>query len=369
MKTLSFYVALMLFTCFACTQQKQQEDTMPQSNEWLTFRGKSNSKKIVLISGDEEYRSEEALPQLAKILSNHHGFECTVLFAQKPEQPGVIQPNFQHNIPGLEALENADLAIIFTRFRALPDEQMKHIEQYLLAGKPIIGIRTATHAFHFKDTTSNYAHWGNYYEKEGDTWRGGFGRLVLGERWHTHHGHHKHQSTRGIIVEEATQHPILRGIANGDIWGATDVYGVRLPMLLEVQPLILGQVVDRTGDFDENDRFFGLRPTDNKIATINPASKEPYHPNDPMMPIVWLKPYQLPNGKSGMAFTSTIGASTDLLSEGVRRLFVNATYHLLGMPVPEKAKVDLVGDYQPSAYNFHKDEYWENKQLKVIDLK
>ncbi|NJK82761.1 MAG: hypothetical protein HC912_02065 [Saprospiraceae bacterium] len=100
-------------------------------------------------------------------------------------------------------------------------------------------------------------------------------------------------------------------------------------MLPNVQPLVLGQVTDRTGAFDEKDQLFGLRPTDDKIATVNPASKTPYHPNDPMMPIAWLKPYQLPKGKSGMAFTATIGASTDLLSEGVRRLFVNATYHLL----------------------------------------
>ncbi|NJK82762.1 MAG: hypothetical protein HC912_02070 [Saprospiraceae bacterium] len=221
MKTPLFYFLPLLYLCFACNQVPQVAKTTPVSNEWLTFQGNDKGKKIVLISGDEEYRSEEALPQLAKILATHHGFDCTVLFAQTPEQPGIVQPNYQHHIPGLEALQDADLVILFTRFRALPDTQMAHIHQYLLAGKPIIGIRTATHAFHFKDSTNQYAHWGNYYEKEGDEWQGGFGRLVLGERWHTHHGHHKHQSTKGIIAPEAAQHPILSGISTGDIWGAT----------------------------------------------------------------------------------------------------------------------------------------------------
>src|SRR5213592_1358542 len=108
--------------------------------------GPGKGKHIVMISGDEEYRSEEALPQLAKILAKHHGFKCTVLFAID-SQTGVINPNQNNNIPGLENLQSADLLIIATRFRDLPDEQMKHLADYIESGKPIIGMRTATHAF------------------------------------------------------------------------------------------------------------------------------------------------------------------------------------------------------------------------------
>src|SRR5207253_5486188 len=107
----------------------------------------------VLVSGDEEYRSEEALPQLAKILARHHGFKCTVLFAVDPKD-GTINPNVNNNIPGLEALKTADLMVIFTRFRDLPDEQLKHIVDYVESGKPIIGLRTATHAFNLKASKS-----------------------------------------------------------------------------------------------------------------------------------------------------------------------------------------------------------------------
>lgn len=73
-------------------------------------------KHIVLISGDEEYRSEETLPALGKILAQRHGFKCTVLFAIDPDT-GEINPNINNNIPGLEALQSADLMVIFTRFR------------------------------------------------------------------------------------------------------------------------------------------------------------------------------------------------------------------------------------------------------------
>src|SRR6476619_1959733 len=116
------------------------------ADQWVEYKGHDGpgrGKKVVLISGDEEYRSEEALPQLGKILATRHGFKCTVLFPIDPSD-GTINPNVS-NIPGLEALDTSDLMVIFTRFRDLPDEQMKYIVSYLEAGKPIVGLRTATH--------------------------------------------------------------------------------------------------------------------------------------------------------------------------------------------------------------------------------
>src|SRR5262249_42944283 len=152
-------------------------------------------KHIVLVSGDEEYRSEEALPQLGKVLAKHHGFKCTVLFAIDPKD-GTISPTKTDNIPGLETLQTADLMVIFTRFRNLPDEQMKHLVGYVESGKPIVGLRTATHAFNFKGGSSTYARY-TYNSKE-KGWEDGFGRQVLGETWVSHHGSHGKQSTRGI---------------------------------------------------------------------------------------------------------------------------------------------------------------------------
>jgi len=287
--------------------------------------GPGKGKHIVLVSGDEEYRSEEALPQLGKILARHHGFKCTVLFAIDPKD-GTIHPNIS-NIPGLEALESADLAVIFLRFRDLPDEQMKHVVDYIESGRPIIGIRTATHAFNTKSATYGKYTW------NGKEWDGGFGRQVLGETWISHHGKHGSQSTRGIIAPGQASHPILRGIKDGDVWGPTDVYGVRLPLPGDSQPLVLGQVLA------------GMKPDDKPVE-----GKQ----NDPLMPIAWTKTYTGTAGKPARVFTSTIGAANDLTADGTRRLLVNACYWAVGLEdqISENSKVELVGDYQPSNFKF-----------------
>ncbi len=388
MKVFTFTLILIFGLLSGCSSTTEAQTNEPDPMEWVTYEaadGPGQGKYIVLVSGDEEYRSEEALPQLAKILTFRHGFKTTVLFAQDPAMPGIVDPNYLNNIPGLEMLEDADLMVLFTRFRALPDEQMTHIQDYLMEGNPIIGIRTSTHAFETQDTSmqwkkwspdfreaylsspssTSWTRWSNFYKDESSAWDGGFGRLVLGENWVNHHGHHKHQSTRGLIADGARDHPITRGLEDGDIWGPTDVYGIRLPMQEAVTPIILGQVINRAGEFDENDPYFGLRPTDSEVATTNPRSRREYNPNDPMMPIAWTKSYQLPGGQAGMSFTSTIGASTDMANEGVRHLFVNAAYYLLDMEVPAEANVDIVGEFNPSAYNFHSDEYWEEQNIEI----
>lgn len=288
--------------------------------------GPGKGKHIVLVSGDEEYRSEEACPQLGKILAKQHGFKCTVLFAIDPKD-GTINPNVS-NIPGLESLASADLMVIFTRFRDLPDDQMKHLVDYIESGKPIIGIRTATHAFNIKGDKT-YAK----YSFNSREWKGGFGKQVLGETWINHHGNHGSQSTRGIVVEGKESHPILRGIKNGDVWGPSDVYGVTLP-LPESDPLVLGQVL-KGMKFDDE-------PVDGKV-------------NEPMMPIAWTRIYKGESGKEARVFTSTIGAATDLVAEGTRRLLVNAAYWCVGLEdkIPEKSSVEIVGDYQPMPFKFN----------------
>ncbi len=279
-------------------------------------------KRVVLVSGDEEYRSEEALPQLAKILEQRHGFQCTVLYAINPAT-GKVDPNRNDNIPGLEALAKADLMIVFLRWRDLPDGQMKHIVDYVESGKPIIGIRTSTHAFKLR-TSQTYGR----YSSDSKEWAGGFGREILGETWINHHGKHKFQSTRGVIAPGAEKHPILRGIKTGDVWGPTDVYTVRQP-LPGVTPLVLGQVVE------------GMNPTD--PAAVGPK-------NDPMMPVAWVM-----NGKRRV-FNTTMGSSQDLSNEGFRRLLVNATYWAVGLEkqIPAKTDVALVGEYQPTPFGFRK---------------
>lgn len=324
------------------------------ANQWVVYDGKEGAgkgKQIVFLSGDEEYRSEEGLPQLAKILAVRHGFKCTVLFAINPTN-NEIDPNFGKNIPGTQALNSADLMVILTRFRDLPDEQMKPIDDFLMAGKPVLGLRTSTHAFNIaKDKT--YARYSFNYRGTQPEWEQGFGRLVLGETWISHHGNHKGEAARGLFAPGASGNPLLNGIKDGEIFAVSDVYGVRLPLPGDSKPLILGQSLTRKGPMDKEDPFFGMRPTDEPSTRMTKGPGGTEQPvNDPMMPIAWTKTYKLPGGKTGHVFNTTMGASTDLANEALRRLLVNAAYQLTGLKVPAKANVDLVGEYKPIAYGF-----------------
>lgn len=309
--------------------------TAPQ---WLSVEGgegPGKGKHIVLLAGDEEYRSEEALPQLAKILSIRHGFRCTVLFSIGED--GTIDPNMQRNQPGLEALESADLCIMMLRFRQWPDDQMVHFVRYFLAGKPIIALRTSTHAFAYDSGSSSpYARYG-WQSKD---WPGGFGRQVLGETWVSHWGDHGTQVTRGEIEPGKGRHPVLRGVES--VFGNTDVYEAAPPADAEV--LVRGRVLS------------GMEPTsppaNGRKKTAKGIEQEL---NEPMMPVVWTRSFRNEAGTVNRVLTTTMGSATDLLDEGFRRLLVNCAYWTLGLEkaIPDRADVRLVRPYAPSMFGFN----------------
>ena len=304
--------------------------TARAEQQWVVYKGSDGpgkGKKIVFITGDEEYRSEEGLPMLGKLLAKHHGFDCTVLFSL--DKDGTINPNVKDNIPGLEALDSADLMVILTRFRNLPDKQMKHIVDYVNSGRPIIGLRTATHAFDIPKGRK-YAK----YSWNNREWSGGFGRQLLGETWVNHWGGHGSQSTLGIIATGQAKNPFVRGIKSGDIWCRTDVYEVHLPMRKTCTPLVLGEVLQ------------GMSPTAKPVEGKK---------NNPMMPVAWTNTYTSLSGKTGHAFATTMGASQDLESAGLRHLIVNAVYCLVGLEdkLPENPNVAIVGTYKPTRFGFN----------------
>lgn len=292
--------------------------------------GPGKGRKVVLISGDEEYRSEEALPMLGKILSQRHGFDCTVLFAIDPAT-GLIDPNNQTNIPGIETLADADLMIIATRFRRLPPEQLRPIANFLQSGRPVIGLRTATHAFTGEAVT------------DGIIWSD-FGLNVLGEKWVSHHGRHLVEGARSIVEPGREDHPILQGV--GTIYGPSDVYTVA-NLNPEATILLRGLVT----------------------ATLEPDSPAVDGPkNSPMMPLAWVRDYRVPNGKPGRAFTTTMGASVDFLDEDLRRLVVNAAYFLTGLDVPVRADVRVIDPYRPTFFGFVRgDSAYQKRNLRPSD--
>lgn len=311
------------------------------SDPWLHLDGGSgqgNGQHIVFVTGEEFYRSEEGMSMFAKILAQRHGYDCTVLFAIDPAD-GYINPNQSRHLPGLQNLADADLMVVFARFRELSDPDMKHIVDFVNAGKPVIGIRNATHAFKYaKDSDSAYTTWA-FNSKD---WMGGFGQQILGDTWVSHHGHFQKESTTASIEPASRNHPVLRGVAD-DIFIRTDVNGVN-KLTADDTVLLRGRVLAGT---DPND----LPVTDGR--------------NQTPMPLAWMKTYTAPSGAQGRAFCTTAGSSTDWLSEDLRRLVVNAVLALTGHEdaIPAKINVDFVGDYTPTPFGAKTDDQWASEKL------
>jgi len=301
----------------------------PVSVTYPAKPGPGKERHVVFLTGDEEYRGEEGLPMLAKILSQRHGFKTSVLFSVEPD--GTINPKNTASVSNPSLLDSADAIVMLLRFRNWPDEDMARFERRLQAGVPIVALRTSTHAFNGLPKGSRWETW-NYNNA------GGFGKRVLGETWLTHWGRHKIEATRGAIEEAQRQHPVLRGVA--DLFGDTDVYEAYPPA--DATVLVRGVVLE------------GLTP-DSAPATYRKArstDKQEQGVNDPAMPVVWTRTNRNENGKPNRILTSTMGSATDLENEGLRRLIVNGVYWGLGLEVPAKADVRYVDEYHPSFYGF-----------------
>lgn len=306
---------------------------VPKSSSWLIYKGEQGpgtGKHIVLVAADQEYRSEQSLPMLAAILSKHHGFDCTVLFGVNDN--GQVDPTLpvypkkgeeaafqEHNIPGLEHLARADLVIFFTRLLTLPPQQAQHIVNYIDSGKPVIGLRTANHGFR-KPLP---------YQIEGKQVR--FGQL-LGGSFLGHHGAWHRDSTRGDIVPELKDHPILKGVS--DIWGPSDVYrtfreGESLPA--DCTALVYGQPLIGREHGGKN----------------NPDKKP--------LPVAWFKNWTTSTGQTARVFQSTMGSAKDFESAGLRRLVINAAYWCMGLEkdISATQSVDYVRPYKPLASGFN----------------
>ena len=299
---------------------------------WLNYsgaKGQGKGRHIILIAADQEYRSEQSMPMLAKVLSKHHGFDCTVLFSvnEKGEVDPTIPAPFKdktkrHNIPGLKHLAKADCVIWLSRFMHLPEDQMQHFYDYFDSGKPLIALRTANHGF-----------WGvSQYKKGG---KNVSLREMLGGTFMGHHGGWHREATRGVVVSDNKKHPILVGV--GDIWGTSDVYRChndKNPFPKNCTSLVLGQPL------------INLK----KDAPPN-AKKEP-------LPVAWVKTWTGNKGLESKVFHFTMGSAVDFENEGVRRMTVNAVYWGLGMEkeIKPNSSVDIIGDYKPlkAGFNYKK---------------
>jgi hypothetical protein len=291
--------------------------------------GPGQGKHVVLLAGDEEYRSEEALPMLAKILSQRHGFKCTVLFSA--DEDGTINPNANKSLSDAEPINSADLLLLSLRFRNWPEEALATFEKAYLAGKPIVGLRTSTHAFN-----------GNRLAD--------FGKRVLGEKWVSHWGRHKSEATLAVVEPDAEGSPLLHGVAS--VFGTTDVYEAYPPS--DATILLRGKVLAGMTPDAQPAAYTKKRATDKVEQDVN----------TPMMPIAWTRLHTNESGKTNRVFCTTMGAANEFENEGLRRLVVNGVYWGLGLDVPTKAPVDFVDEYKPGFYGFN----GFRKGMKISDL-
>lgn len=291
----------------------------------VTYQGDSEpgvGRSVVFIAGDHEYRSEETLPALARILARRYGFTCRVFITTDPKT-GFIDPGSSH-LAGLDALRTADLMVIFTRFQEFPDVEMQHVVDYIDRGGPVVGFRTATHAFQIRRAGSPFAKY--TWNNKAPDYTGGFGRQILGETWVSHYGTNHKQSSRLVVEPAQAAHPILRGVK--DMWAESGGYTAYPPADCAV--LARGRVLN------------GMTP-DSPPAT----DKE-------QLPVAWTRTYRSVSGRDGRVFTTTHGASEDLRNEGFRRMSVNALLWAVGLDnaIGADNDVSLVGPYHPTPYGF-----------------
>jgi hypothetical protein len=291
--------------------------------------GPGQGRHVVFLAGDEEYRSEEALPMLAKILSQRHGFKTTVLFSVDPD--GTINPKASGSLSGSAALDSADAIVMSLRFRSWSDADMARLDRRLRAGTPIVALRTSTHAFNGLAKGGPWDGWNHNNA-------GGFGKQVLGETWVSHWGKHKVEATRGVIEPSRQDHPVLRGVT--DLFGDTYVYEAYPPA--DATILVRGLVLQGMTPDAAPAEYRKRRATDKQEQGVN----------DPPMPVVWTRLHKNDGGTTNRILTTTMGSATDLENEGLRRLVVNGVSWGLGMDVPARADVSYVDEYIPSFYGF-----------------
>lgn len=315
-----------------CQSTAVAEHPVPESDLWLTYPGgdgPGEGKHIVLIAAEQEYRAEQAMPMLARTLSRHHGFHCTVIFLMNED--GLVDPTLpapfkekdrNNNVPGMEHLAEADCVIWFSRFLQLSDADIQHLYDYFDSGKPIIALRTANHGL-WRDNKPYMVNGKKVSQRE-----------LLGGAFMKHHGGWKREATSGLPVEENKDHPILIGVK--DVWGTTDVYRCHKEdhVPADCTPLLMGQPM-KTLERD-------APANTDKIA----------------LPIAWTKTWTGNQGKTSRILHYTMGSAKDFENEGVRRFTINGVYWGLGMEdqIKPDSDMSIIGEYVPmkDGFNYEK---------------
>ena len=289
---------------------------------------------IVLIAADDEYRSEESLPMLGRILEQRYGFRVSLRFAVDPVT-GLVSPPQQDNVPGLDALDDADLMIVYARFRRLPQQQLAPLLRYVESGKPIVGFRTSTHLFRYPQSAAD-AKPDGLAEQFNAQWP----RKVFGQQWLVHHGHFSDGDiplTDVSILSGQETHPILRGVKPFQA----------MSWLYHIE----GDGDQLAGN-DNTRLLWGVALKSRVGEYLVPGYKERYAGRHfPWTsPVAWTHLYETGSGKKARVFFTTLGHPYDFKEASMRKLALNGIFWALGKEsdIPQDGlNVDFVGAYEP----------------------
>ncbi len=255
------------------------------------FRFSRDRRKIVMLIGDDEYKTEVSLPALVKSDLAPLGFDVTIIHSDSADK---------NNFPGMaEAVKSADLVLVSVRRRLPPKEQLDALRQHVTAGKPLVGIRTACHAWTLRDAKQNAA----AAAKGQASWLE-FDPEVFGGHYTGHHGNGP--KTKISVADGAKEHPILLGVAGGgilppDFVGNGSLYKVA-PLAASTSPLLFGTV-----------------------------------DGQPAEPIAWTN---LAGGKRARAFFTSFGHEADFQNAAFRKLLVNGIFWALEDPYAVGQDID-----------------------------
>ncbi len=183
---------------------------------------------VVLLIGEDEYETERTLPAFADAELADQGLRLSYVYADSQDK---------NNFPGMETLDTADLLVVSVRRRFPTTKQLERVRTHVAAGRPVVGIRTASHAF---------AERSGFQAPPGHAAWPEFDHAVLGGNYTNHHGNSSPDGPRSYwwIVPEEAKHPIVRGLPPGELPTRSWLYKTR-PLAPKSEVLAYGRVDGR----------------------------------------------------------------------------------------------------------------------------
>ncbi len=243
---------------------------------------------VVLVVGTTHYSPERSLPLFANELERF-GFRTTLVMGE-----GDPEKKTENVLPGIEALDKADVAILFMRFLKLPDNEWMHIENFVKAGKPIIALRTTTHSFKYDKEHPRFA------------WNDDFGRRVIGTPYIVHQSGMTHVS----VVPKYKSHPIMTHVSETEWESQGTLYLTRLEG--GCIPLVTGTGTGKARLLEK--RFGPVRVNESESDIVAWA---------------WQ------NEWGGKVFGTSFGHPADFASPGFTRMLLNSVHWAVDRPLPE----------------------------------